>query len=424
MRKAAFTLLGAAAGVALTLIAAQPRPFLNGADAKPPATAAHYRLLGLFGGAFEQVRKLYVEKPDEGKLIETAIDGMLSNLEDSYYLDAKTASQLAACTGPGCASKFGNPGFEVTMKGGFATVITPIDDMPAAKAGLMAGDIIKRLDDEPVDGLTYYQVFTKLIGDVGTTARLTIMHPGRTKPIEISIVRARSPMRSVHSRTETGDIGYLRITTFNESTPDQLRKAIDSVTAAIAPDKLKGYVVDLRNNPGGLLEEAVAAADAFLESGEIVSIHGRKANAIEHFRAKPGDLANGKPMIVLINGGSASTAEVVAGALQDNHRATVVGTRSFGEGGVRTLIPLGPGKGALRLATGHYFTPSGSLIEGNGIRPNVEVQQDVPDNLKPSAGANLKDQPDLQSYIPPDLIADKALDVAYALLRRMAARAP
>jgi carboxyl-terminal processing protease len=251
------------------------------------------------------------------------------------------------------------------------------------------------------------------------------VRPGSDKPIELSIVRDNPTRRSVRDRGEGGDIGYIRIIQFNEATGDELKKAIDDIAAQIPAEKLKGYVIDLRNNPGGTLDAAIAAADGFLDDGEIVSIRHRSSDKVERFRAKAGDLANGKPIIVLINGGSAATAEIVAGALKDNHRATVVGTRSFGEGWDSTLVPLGPNKGALRLATGHYITPSGRLIQSNGIVPDVEAPQDVPDALKVKTATKPtgKDQPTLQSYIPPDPAADKALTAAYALLRKNVADA-
>jgi carboxyl-terminal processing protease len=350
---------------------------------------------------------------------------MLADLEDSYFIDPQALNRVEACTGPRCATAFGSVGVAYTMQDGLATVVTPIDDTPAAKAGIMTGDIIARVDDEQVQGLTYQQFGPKLVGEVGSTVKLTLVRPGRDKPIELSIVRDNTTRRSVRARGEGGDIGYIRIIQFNEATADQLKKAIDDIAAQIPSDKLKGYVIDLRNNPGGSLDGAIAAADGFLEDGEIVSIRHRSSDKVERFRAKAGDLANGKPIIVLINGGSAAKAEIVAGALKDNHRATVVGTRSFGEGWDSTTVPLGPGKGALRLATGHYITPSGRLIQTNGIVPDVEAPQDVPDDLKVKAAAKTKDkdQPALQSYIPPDPSADKALTAAYALLRKTTADA-
>jgi carboxyl-terminal processing protease len=328
-------------------------------------------------------------------------------------------------------------GVAFTIEEGFAKVITPIDDSPAAKAGIMAGDLITRIDDDQIQGLTHYQVGEKLRGPVGTTIRLGLTRSGRDQPIDISIVRDMISLRSIRTRTDAADIGYIRVVQFNESTAEQLKKGIEDIAAQIAPDKLKGYVLDLRNNPGGLQEAAIALADAFLEDGEIVAIRSRGTEEVRRFRAKAGDLAGGKPLIVLINGGSASTAEVVAGALQDHRRATVVGTRSFGKGSVASVIPLGPGKGAIHLATGQYITPSGRVIEAKGLSPEVEVRQDAPDDLKrdakpndakpgdakPNANPNATKPLPLQSYIPADPKADKALERAYDLLRRGRAEA-
>jgi carboxyl-terminal processing protease len=425
MRKTSLVLLGAAVGAALTIVATQPILVGGDADAKTVTKPDLYRLLNMFGDAFEQVRSHYVERPNDGKLVQTAINGMLADLEDSYFIDPQALARSDACTGPRCATAFGNIGIAYTIQEGLATVVTPIDDTPAAKAGIMTGDIIARVDDDQVQGLTYQQFGTKLVGDVGSTVKLTIARAGRDKPIEIAVVRDNATRRSVRGRGEGGDIGYIRVIQFNEATADQLKKAIDDIAAQIPPDKLKGYVIDLRNNPGGTLDGAIAAADGFLDDGEIVSIRHRSSDKVERFRAKAGDLANGKPIVVLINGGSAAKAEIVAGALKDNHRATVVGTRSFGEGWDSTTVPLGPNKGALRLATGHYITPSGRLIQSNGIVPDVEAPQDVPDALKvkPTAKTKDKDLPVLQSYIPPDPNADKALNAAYALLRKSTADA-
>jgi carboxyl-terminal processing protease len=425
MRKTSLLLVGAAIGGALTIVATQPILVGSDADAKTVTKPDIYKLLNMFGDAFEQVRSHYVEKPNDGKLVQTAINGMLADLEDSYFIDPQALSRSDACTGPRCATAFGNIGVAYTIQEGLATVVTAIDDTPAAKAGVMTGDIIARIDDEQVQGLTYAQFGTKLVGDVGSTVKLTIARAGRDKPIELSVVRDNTTRSSVRGRGEGGDIGYIRIIQFNEATAEQLKKAIDDIAAQIPAEKLKGYVIDLRNNPGGTLDGALAAADGFLDDGEIVSIRHRASDKVERFRAKAGDLANGKPIVVLINGGSAAKAEIVAGALKDNHRATVVGTRSFGEGWDSTTVPLGPNKGALRLATGHYITPSGRLIQSNGIVPDVEAPQDVPDALKvkPTAKTKDKDQPALQSYIPPDPSADKALTAAYALLRKNVADA-
>jgi carboxyl-terminal processing protease len=314
------------------------------------------------------------------------------------------------------------------MEDGLIKVVAPIDDTPAAKAGVMANDIITKLDEEQVQGLTLNQAVEKMRGPVNTKIKLTIMRKGQDKPVEVSITRDIIRVRAVRSRVED-DIGYIRVTQFNEQTTENLKKAITDLQTQIPADKLKGYVLDLRNNPGGLLDQAISVSDAFLERGEIVSTRGRNAEETQRFSARPGDLIKSKPVIVLINGGSASASEIVAGALQDHKRATLIGTRSFGKGSVQTIIPLGAGNGALRLTTARYFTPSGKSIQAKGISPDIEVLQDVPDDLKArtdtkgesSLRGHLKadgdEQTGSQSYIPPDPKDDKALKMAADLLR-------
>ena len=419
-------LLGAAAGVAVTLLATQPRLIMLGASAKA-AAADTYRQLNLFGDVFERVRADYVEKPDDSKLIEQAINGMLNGLDPhSSYMDPKNFRDMQVQT----KGEFGGLGIEVTMEDGLVKVVTPIDETPAAKAGVMANDVITQLDGEQVQGLTLNQAVEKMRGPVNTKIKLTIMRKGQDKPIEVSITRDVIRVRSVRMRTEGDDIGYIRITQFNEQTSDGLRKAISDITAQIQNDKLKGYVLDLRNNPGGLLDQAISVSDAFLERGEIVSTRGRNAEETQRYSARAGDLTKNKPIIVLINGGSASASEIVAGALQDHKRATILGTRSFGKGSVQTIIPLGNNNGALRLTTARYYTPSGKSIQAKGIVPEIEVLQDVPDELKTrsdtkgeaSLRGHLKTQEGeektgSQSYIPPDAKNDKALNEALALLR-------
>jgi len=427
IRKAtSLVLLGAAAGVAVTLLATQPRLVMLGASAKA-AAADTYRQLNLFGDVFERVRADYVEKPDDSKLIEQAINGMLNGLDPhSSYMDPKNFRDMQVQT----KGEFGGLGIEVTMEDGLVKVVTPIDETPAAKAGVMANDIITQLDGEQVQGLTLNQAVEKMRGPVNTKIKLTIMRKGQDKPIEVSITRDVIRVRSVRMRTEGDDIGYIRVTQFNEQTSDGLRKAISDITAQIQNDKLKGYVLDLRNNPGGLLDQAISVSDAFLERGEIVSTRGRNAEETQRYSARAGDLTKNKPIIVLINGGSASASEIVAGALQDHKRATILGTRSFGKGSVQTIIPLGNNNGALRLTTARYYTPSGKSIQAKGIVPEIEVLQDVPDELKArsdtkgeaSLRGHLKTQEGeektgSQSYIPPDVKNDKALNEALALLR-------
>ncbi|HWE77704.1 MAG TPA: S41 family peptidase [Pseudolabrys sp.] len=426
MRKTSLVLLGAASGAALTLLAAQPHMVFVGASAKA-AAADTYRQLNLFGDVFERVRADYVEKPDDGKLVETAINGMLTGLDPhSSYMDAKSFRDMQVQT----RGEFGGLGIEVTMEDGLIKVVAPIDDTPAAKAGVLANDVITKLDDDQVQGLTLNQAVEKMRGPINTKIRLTIMRKGADKPIEVSIMRDVIRVRSARWHVEGEDIGYIRLTQFNEQTTEGLKKGIAEIQAKVPEDKLKGYVLDLRNNPGGLLDQAISVADAFLQKGEIVSTRGRNADETQRFNARPGDLIKGKPLIVLVNGGSASASEIVAGALQDHKRGTVLGTRSFGKGSVQTIIPLGSGNGALRLTTARYYTPSGRSIQAKGITPDVEVMQDVPDDLKNKTdtkgeaslrghlkGDPGKEQTGSQSYIPPDPKNDKALHAADDLLR-------
>src|SRR5437016_5598394 len=423
MRKTSLILLGAAAGVALTLITTQPRIVFDGSIARA-APADTYKQLSLFGDVFERVRADYVEKPDDSKLIESAINGMLSGLDPhSSYMEPKAFRDMQVQT----RGEFGGLGIEVTMEDGLIKVVSPIDETPAAKAGVMANDIITKLDEEQVQGLTLNQAVEKMRGPVNTKIKLTIMRKGKDKPIEVSLTRDVIRVRAVRSRPED-DVGFIRITQFNEQTTENLKKAITDLQNQIPAEKLKGFVVDLRNNPGGLLDQAISVSDAFLERGEIVSTRGRNAEETQRFSARPGDLIKGKPVIVLINGGSASASEIDAGALQDHNRAAILGTRSFGKGSVQTIIPLGNNNGALRLTTARYYTPSGRSIQAKGIVPDIEVLQDVPEELKArsdtkgeaSLRGHLKNDGDektgSQSYVPPDAKDDKALKAAADLL--------
>jgi carboxyl-terminal processing protease len=425
MRKTSLMVLGAIAGAGLTLLATQPHTVFVGSSAKA-ASSDTYRQLNLFGDVFERVRADYVEKPDDGKLVESAINGMLAGLDPhSSYMDPKSFRDMQVQT----RGEFGGLGIEVTMEDGLVKVVAPIDETPAAKAGVMANDIITKLDDEQVQGLTLNQAVEKMRGPVNTKIKLTIMRTGQDKPIDVTIVRDVIRVKSVRSHNEGDDVGYIRVTQFNEQTTDGLKKAISDLTSQLGAEKLKGFVIDLRNNPGGLLDQAISVSDAFLEKGEIVSTRGRNAEETQRFNARPGDLTKGKPLIVLINGGSASASEIVAGALQDHKRATLVGTRSFGKGSVQTIIPLGAGNGALRLTTARYFTPSGRSIQAKGITPDIEVLQDVPEDLKArtdtkgeaSLRGHLKaegsEESGSQSYVPPDEKDDHALKEALDLLR-------
>src|SRR6202142_1573726 len=428
MRKTTLILLGAATGAAMTLLATQPQLIFIGSRAKGGAAATH-KPLNLFGGVFEGGRAGYREETGDSKLIETPSNGMLAGADPhSSYMDPKSFRDMQVQT----RGEFGGLGIEVTMEEGLIKVVAPIDETPAAKAGVLANDIITQLDGEQVQGLTLNQAVEKMRGPVNTKIKLTIMRKGQDKPIEESITRHIIPVRSVRSHVEGDDVGYIRLTQFNEQTTEGLKKAIADINAKINKDKLKGYVLDLRNNPGGLLDQAISVSDAFLQKGEIVSTRGRNAEETQRFNSRPGDLTKGKPLIVLINGGSASASEIVAGALQDHKRVTVIGTRSFGKGSVQTIIPLGSGNGALRLTTARYFTPSGRSIQAKGIVPDIEVLQDLPDDIKAKTDTSTKGEASLrghlkgdegkeqtgsQSYIPPDPKNDKALIMADELLR-------
>src|SRR5689334_17457149 len=430
MRKTSLIILSAATGAALTLFVSQPRSVLMGSSARA-STSDTYRQLNLFGDVFERVRSDYVEKPDDSKLVESAISGMLTGLDPhSSYMDAKSFRDMQVQTRGEC----GGLGIGGTMADGLVKVAAPIGASPASTGSIMAYGVVTALDDEAVQGVTLTQAVEKMRGPVNTKIRLRIIRKGADSPIEVTLVRDNIRVRSVRAHVETDDIGYIRITTFNEQTTEGLKKEIANLQNQIG-DKLKGYIIDLRNNPGGLLEEAVTVSDAFPERGEIVSTRGRNAEETQRRSAHPGDLTKGKPLIVLINGGSASASEIVAGALQDHKRATLVGTRSFGKGSVQTIIPLGSGNGALRLTTARYYTPSGKSIQAKGIVPDIEVLQDVPDELKArtdtkgeaSLRGHLKNDGDektgSQSYVPPDAKDDKALKTAADLLHGIKATA-
>jgi carboxyl-terminal processing protease len=328
-----------------------------------------FRQLKLFGDVFERVRAEYVEEVTDETLIESAINGMLTSLDPhSGYLDAKKYRDMQVQT----KGEFGGLGIEVTMEDGLVKVVSPIDDTPAYRAGIQAGDIITHINSEPVLGMSLAEAVERMRGPVDTSIALTLRRPGRDDPLDVSMARAVITISPVRWRAE-GDIGYIRVTAFNEQTETSLRDAIEHLEGDLGPS-LKGVVLDLRNNPGGLLEQAVAVADTFLDRGEIVSTRGRRPDSIQRFNARRGDLIDGRPMVVLINGGSASASEIVAGALQDHDRAIVMGTPSFGKGSVQTIMPL-PGHGAIRLTTARYYTPAGTSIQAKGIVPDIEVQQ-------------------------------------------------
>lgn len=329
-----------------------------------------YRQLNLFGDVFERVRAQYVEEKTDEELIELAIQGMLSSLDPhSSYLDADDFQDMQVQT----KGEFGGLGIEVTMENGFVKVVSPIDDTPAYEAGVKAGDYITHLDSEPVLGLSLSEAVDKMRGKVGKPIVITVVREGADEALDIEIIRDIIKIKSVRHRVENGDIGYVRVTTFNQNTTPGLIEAIKDIKKE-AGANLKGYVLDLRNNPGGLLNEAISVSDAFLDKGEIVSTRGRNDEDTKRDNATMGDLTDGKPMIVLINGGSASASEIVAGALQDHRRAIILGTQSFGKGSVQTIIPL-PGHGAMRMTTARYYTPSGRSIQAEGVEPDIIVEE-------------------------------------------------
>jgi carboxyl-terminal processing protease len=330
-----------------------------------------YQHLDLFGNIFERVRTAYVDDVDEAKLIESAINGMLASLDPhSSYLAPEGFEDMRVQT----RGEFGGLGIEVTMEDGLVKVVAPIDDTPAAKAGVQSGDLITQIDGESVMGLTLSDAVDRMRGRVGTDIKITIARPGRDEPLELTLTREIIKIRAVRGRVE-GDVGVIRITTFNEQTFDNLSAAIEEIKTKLGgAQNVKGYVIDLRNNPGGLLNQAIAVTDAFLEQGEIVSTRGREGRDSERHNAQAGDLTGGKPLVVLINEGSASASEIVAGALQDHRRAIIVGAKSFGKGSVQTIMPLS-GQGAIRLTTARYYTPSGRSIQALGIEPDILVQR-------------------------------------------------
>jgi carboxyl-terminal processing protease len=368
------------------------------------ANSEIYRQLDLFGEVLERVRSDYVEKPDDAKLIEAAINGMLTALDPhSAYLNPKHFRDMQVQT----RGEFGGLGIEVTMENGVVKVVSPIEDTPAARAGLMSGDLITHLDKEQILGLTLQEAVEKMRGPVNSPITLTVVRKGVDDPFDVKVVRDVIHINPVKYHVESGDIGYIRITTFNEQTTANLQKAIEDLKKQLGPN-LKGYVIDLRNNPGGLLDQAISVSDAFLDQGAIVLTRGRNLEETQRSNARAGDLADGKQIVVLINGGSASASEIVAGALQDHHRATIVGTRSFGKGSVQTIIPLGS-NGALRLTTARYYTPSGRSIQAKGIEPEAVVEEELPDDLKQKAEAqSTRGEANLRGHLKGDDEADNA----------------
>jgi len=415
MRKTVMALL---AGVALGVMV----PQIVATTAAQENTARNtYEYLDLFGDIFERIRVAYVEEVDEQKLIEAAINGMLASLDPhSAYLPPKNFQDMREQT----KGEFGGLGIEVTMENGFVKVVAPIDDTPAAKAGLESGDFITHIDGESVLGLTLSDAVDKMRGPIGSEIVITISREGGEEPFDVTIVRDIIKIRAVRARTE-GNVGIVRITTFNEQTYDNLKAGIAEIKDEIGEDKIVGYILDLRNNPGGLLSQAIAVSDAFLEEGEIVSTRGRDLEEAERVNAKPGDLTDGKPIVVLINEGSASASEIVAGALQDQRRAIILGAKSFGKGSVQTVMRLGD-KGAMKLTTARYYTPSGRSIQALGIEPDILVEERKINGVEEDTRRRTRSEADLRGSLTNELSDDerklledeRARHEATALLRR------
>ena len=426
-----------AAALAL-LLAASPVALMQEARAQAGNnTSDTYRALNLFGDVFERVRAEYVEKVSDEDLIESAINGMLTSLDPhSSYMNRKSFQDMQVQT----RGEFGGLGIEVTMENGVVKVVAPIDETPAARAGVQANDLITHLDNEQIVGLTLEQAVEKMRGPVNTPILLTVVRKGRDDPFEIKIVRDVIRINPVRVRLEAdGEVGYIKISTFNEQTHANLVKAVEQLKKD-GGKKIKGYIVDLRNNPGGLLDQAIAVSDDMLERGAIVLTKGRNLEETQRAQARPGDILEGKKIAVLINGGSASASEIVAGALQDHKRAIVIGTRSFGKGSVQTIIPLGA-NGAIRLTTARYYTPAGRSIQAKGIDPDTIVEQDLPDDMKaktperPRGEASLrghlkgevkekdKEESGSSAYVPREPEKDKQLQYAIRFLRDAAVEA-
>ena len=374
------TALGAGAGAAAGLAVL---PLAQGAE--EPGVQSAYQALDRFGEAFSLVRAKYVEAPEDKKLVESALNGMISDLDPhSSYFDPKTYADMQVKT----EGSYGGVGLVIAADEGVIKVVSPIDDTPASRAGVKAGDSIISIDGKGLQGLSLDKVQDMLRGPAGSTVKLTLMRGSAQKSLVVSLQRAAIQVEAVKSHRE-GDVGYIRIPAFNERTSDGLETAVRELKKQIGPH-LKGFIIDLRDDGGGVLDQAIAVSDDLLNGGEIVSTRGRRPDDTQRYDAKPGDITDGKPIIVLVNGGTASASEIVAGALQDHKRATILGTTSFGKGSVQTIIPLNGGEdGALHLTTARYYTPSGRSIQATGIVPDVAVAQgdeqaDAPKLLQPS----------------------------------------
>lgn len=356
------TLMAAGAVALLATSVLTPLP-VQAAESKET-----YRLMELFAEVFEKVRSEYVEPVSDEELVEAALNGMLTSLDPhSSYLNQKNSRDMDIST----RGEFGGLGIEVTMENGWVKVVSPIDDTPAYRAGIQPGDFITHLDGEPVQGLQLSEAVDRMRGPANSDIRLTVRRSG-AEPFDVKLTRAVIKIQTVRSQVQ-GNVGYVRITQFSQTTETDLKRHMAELKKDIGKD-IAGYVIDLRNNPGGLLDQAIAVSDAFLDKGEIVSTRSKRAEETQRFNARSGDISDGLPLVVLINDGSASASEIVAGALQDHRRAIVLGNRSFGKGSVQTLIPL-PGHGSMRLTTARYYTPAGRSIQAVGIEPDIKVLQ-------------------------------------------------
>ena len=398
MKKFVIAALGGT--IAGTLISVQVAPLLAEETSKP---ASVYQELDLFGDVFKRIRTDYVEQVDDKKLIEAAINGMLSSLDPhSSFMPAEEYDDMKVQT----RGSFGGLGIEVTMENGAVKVVSPMDGTPAAAAGILASDFITHVNGESLMGLSLDDAVDKMRGPVGSEVTLKIVREGKTEPFDVTLTRDTIKLTAVKGRLEA-NTAILRITTFNDQTFPNLQESLKKVAEeAGGIGKLNGVVLDLRNNPGGLLTQAIAVSDAFLDKGEIVSTRGRKPEESERFNATPGDLAAGKPIVVLINGGSASASEIVTGALQDHHRAIVVGTKSFGKGSVQTVIPV-QNEGAMRLTTSRYYTPSGRSIQALGIAPDIVVPQPpAPPETDKEDAADTRSEADLRGVLSNDSMTE------------------